>query len=349
LRLQVQALWALILLSIMAMRALLSGGGGELGSVVLTFIYGLGYFAISSLLERGKNKRMFVQNMMRRLIFAFAILSVVQMMASFTGLPIPNLIGSKGLWSYNSLAYEPSQLGRVVGISMLCYLMLDRLSGVPEHPGDTPQTRQKVWIAFVLSMLLSGSALATVAIGVAFVMSRALVWVFVIVASAILLWPMALFIDYEPLQRVVLLISNLGSFDLDLLYAADGSGAVRIAPVFIYLSEASAAEFGFWFGYGDGGLTRFFLGRLLGVGDTVTVGFLPGFMVIYGIFSSALFIWVFALRQANRTTLPLIGFWVIFMSSSAWNTQVFWYGLVIIQIAYLASREDAQDPMVVRA
>ena len=351
LTLQRQAFWALLLFSFMTLRALFLEGAGQLGSIALTFVYSLGYFAIASLLERVENKRAFLIGLMRWIICAFAILSVCQMVTSFVGLPIPNVMATKGLWSYNSLAYEPSQLGRVVGITMLCYLMLIKLPVLTEDPEklSKPEPKRKVLIAFIVTMLLSGSALASVAMVVVLIMSRSIVWGIAIMSVSVLLWPVALLLDYEPLQRVVLLASNLGSLDVQTLLEAEPSGAVRIIPAVIYLTEATPADVGFWFGYGDDGLIRFFFGRLPGLGDAVTVGFIPGFIVLYGMISMAIFIWVFGISQANSTTLPLIGFWLVFMATSAWNTQVFWYGLIVIHIAYAASRETDDDISLVRA
>ena len=342
LTLQRQAFWAIVVFSIMAMRTLFQGGVGDLGSVALTFVYSIGYFAIAGLLERVQDKRMFVQDMMRWIIYSFAILSVIQMVTSFAGLPIPNVMATKGLWSYNSLAYEPSQLGRVVGVTMLCYLMLARLPTASDYPGDAPQTLKKVLIAFLITMLLSGSSMAVVAIIIVFLLSRSILWVIALVTVVTLFWPMVMLIEYEPLKRASLLLYNLGSLDVSALVGADHSGAVRIIPAVIYINDLAPAELGFWIGYGNDGLTRFFLGRIPGLRENVTVSFLPGFMVIYGAISTALFIWVFVLRQMNRTTAPLIVFCMIFMASSAWNTQVFWYGLIVIQIAYAASRETAE-------
>jgi hypothetical protein len=333
-----QACWAFLLFSIMTMISLFHGGTGQLGSVALTFLYAVGYFAIASLLHRVEDKRAFLMKVMRGVIFAFAMLSVVQMVTSLAGLPVPNVLASKGLWSYNSLAFEPSQLGRLVGVSMLCYLMLSRLPGEPERP----RARQTLLIAFLTTMLLSGSALAAVAILIVYGLSRSLPWLVLIVMVSVLMWPTFFLIDYEPIQRFVLLTSSLGSLDLDQVLTAEHSGGIRLAPLLIYLRDGSMAEPGFWFGYGSEGLAQFFQGKIPGISDdSIGAGFLPGFAVVYGGLTFAFFVWVFALRQANRTTMPVIAFFAIFMTSSAWNTQVFWYGLVVIQIAWAASRDVA--------
>jgi hypothetical protein len=339
---QPQALWAFVPFTMMISSAVFNGGMADLMSVAATFIYALGYFAIGSLLENYKDKRTFVQTAMRRLIYAFAVVSLIQMITSLVGLPIPNLIASKGLWSYNSLANEPSQLGRAVGISYLCYLMLDRLPEFPGHVKQSRQARQKVMIAYLTTIILSGSSMSLLTIPLIYVLSKSLVWAFFLTAIIFLIWPLVLLTEYEPLQRVALLLSSLVSLDLDQVLKADHSGGVRIAPFLIYLRDARPADAGFWFGYGVIGVAEFFQYKISGVGDAIGAAFLPGFAVVYGVLPNALFIWVFALQRSNRTTAPLIAFWAILMSSSAWNTQTFWFGLVVIQIAYQASRPISQ-------
>ena len=338
LSLQRQAFWAFTLFSLMAISAFYQSGTGGLGSLALTLVYALGYFAIAGLLARVENKRTFVVSMMRGIIYAFAIVSVIQMITSLAGLPVPNLIASKGLWSHNSLAYEASQLGRVVGISMLCYLMLDRVTELSDQPVESLLVRSKVLVAFLITMLLSGSSLAFLAIVLVFGLSRSLVSIILIGAISLLIWPAVLMIDYEPLNRAINLLTSLGSLDLGQVLKAEHSGGVRIAPLLIYLKEASTAEPSFWFGYGSQGIAQFFQDKILGV-RSVGAPFMPGFAVIYGAVPTALLIWLFAIRKANRTTLPLVVFWAIFMWTSAWNTQVFWYGLIVIQLAGAASRE----------
>lgn len=345
LTLHLQAFLAIALFSIMTMLSLFQDGAGQLLSVGLSLLYAVGFFAIASLLDRIEDKRDFLMKVMRGIIYAFAMLSIVQMVTSLAGLPVPNQIGGSILWRHNSLAYEPSQLGRVVGISMLCYLMLSRLPGEPERA----KARQKLLVAFLTAMLLSGSSLAALAILLVYGLSRSLSWLLLIVMVFVLIWPTFLLIDFEPIQRFVLLISSLGSLDIDQVLEADHSGGVRVAPLLIYLRDVPMAEPGFWLGYGVEGIEHFFQGQIAGVSDDhVGAGFLPGFAVVYGVLAFASFVWIFALRQVNRTTLPLIAFWAIFMTSSAMNTQVFWYGLIVIQIAWAASRDVVRSAASVK-
>ena len=302
----------------------------------------LGFFAIAALLERVADKRRLIQAALRWVIYAYAIFSVIQLLFWLGGLPVPNLTSSKGMWSYSSLAFEPSHLGRIVGISMLGYLVLMRLPVANSAVAETGNPRQKVLIAFLVTILLSGSALAILASMAVYLLSRSIIWAFLLTFAYFLIWPTLLLIDYEPLRRGVLMISNLGSLDVNQILQVEHSGGVRIAPLLVYLRDSSMAEAEFWFGYGKSGLERYFLGQIPGLGDQVAAGFLPGFAVVYGVILMAAFVWLFAIRQFNRTTAPLIAFWLVFFSFSAWNTQVFWYGLIVIQIVWVVSRDKSR-------
>lgn len=81
-----------------------------------------------------------------------------------------------------------------------------------------------------------------------FIDAGSLAWVGLIIAVSLLMWPIALLVDFAPLQRAVLLLSNLGTLDLNQILQAEHSGGIRIAPLIIYIRDASTADLGFWFG-----------------------------------------------------------------------------------------------------
>ena len=194
-------------------------------------------------------------------------------------------------------------------------------------------------------MLLSASSLAAIAILAVYLLSRSLPWFVLIVMVSLLMWPLFFIIDFEVIERFVGLISNLISLDLGRALEEEHSGAIRIAPLLIYLRDMSITEMGFWLGYGSEGLLVFFQDKIPGVSSGVIFGgFLPVFAVKYGILTFSFFIWIFVLWHLNRATLPLIAFWLIFITNSAFNTQVFWFGLIVIQMVWSASREVFTEP-----
>lgn len=327
-----QMLFTLALLALMIASAIRVDPIAQLASVALTSVFAAGYFAIVGLLKRTSNRRERVAKILRNLIIGFAILSVVQMTTSLLGLPIPNKLATKGMWSYNSLSIEPSHLGRVVGITMLCYLLITKESRSGETIARLISNEKVLFLSFFTTMFLSGSALAVMAIPAVILLSRSLLWGGALVAFTVLAWPLAQTIDYEPLNRAVAISNKLDTLDVNELANADASGASRIIPTLIYFQRASPSEAGFWFGYGGTGPESFLAGRIPGFGDKIAAGLIPGFFIVYGVILSALFFWIFIFRYTSLSTVPIIIFWFVFISTSAYNTQVLWYGLAMIRI-----------------
>ena len=93
--------------------------------------------------------------------------------------------------------------------------------------------RLKVLIAFLVTMFLSGSALATLAIIAVYFLSRSITWS-IQSPSGPSNGAALMLIDYDPLQRGVVFFMSLGSMDFEQILEADHSSALRIAPL-IYL------------------------------------------------------------------------------------------------------------------
>ncbi|SMH40711.1 hypothetical protein [Mesorhizobium australicum] len=324
-------LWSLVVIGYMCLVALANSGLPGLGSVALTFAYLMGQFTVASIAKRSWFDARFAATLLGRIVIAYAIVSVLQMIASFTGLSVPNLIASKGLWSYNSLAYEPSHLGRAIGITMLAYLIVVRGESGGRLSFRSGSMNRKVLIAFFVTMLLSGSAVAAIAIPIALIFALRPRWSVPLMVITFLVWPSLTYIDYEPLQRAIRLISNLDTLDIERLAEADGSGAARLIPFLIYLDLADPWTWTFWFGYGAQGAASVFVDRVKGIADYEGgVSFLPGFLVTYGLVGSAFFLWVLLISAWNSTTFPIIVFWFVFFTSVPWNIQLFWYGLIVL-------------------
>lgn len=337
---------AFLLLVLMSVSALANEGTGTLLSVALTAVYICGYFSVSGILSQLRNKRALIAKVLKNIIFAFAVVSVIQMLASLSDLPVPNVIGSKGIWSYPSLASEPSHLGRIVGITMLSYLILSRF----DEPDNTARrffrNHLRVLIAFLTTMLLSGSALSLMAIVVVLIMWRSTFYAIVVLSLIVLATPFLLPLGGESLQRSFLFLSALPSLNIDLLVAADASAAVRVVPIILFAQDASISNFSFWFGGGAAELERLVSGRIPGVPDDLIMGgFVPGYLSYYGLVNTTLLFLIFVLYPINRHNAAIGIFWLIFFTTSAWNTQVFWYGLMMIQVVKIALKESDQRPV----
>lgn len=312
---------------------LLTGTMQDAQTLAYTGLFATGYLAVAGTLQSHHVTREGVEAFLATLIKLYAVVSVVQLVTSMSGLPVPNLLATKGLWSYNSLATEPSYVGRVISLTMLAYLIIGRVRGRPEGLTAMIRSRKWVFLAFVISCFLSGSALALAAAPIAIVLSLPKVWIIPIFVCLLLFWPTLFLIDAEPAQRLLTFLVALPSMDLSELVQADSSAATRVGALLIYRDLLDIRGLGFWFGEGLTSLTRYFEGKIPGV-EGVMVGFIPGYIVAFGMLGTVLFLWVFVIRFFNASTAPVIILLGIFYVTMGWNTQVFWYGLMILRVVY---------------
>lgn len=313
---------------------LLNGTTDDVVTLTYTGLFATGYLIVLSTLQSPFLTAKDIEVFLARLIKLYAIVAVAQLITSMTNLPVPNQLGTKGLWSYNSLATEPSYVGRVISLTLLAYLIIGRMSGRPRSLLAMIKSRKGVFLAFCVAVILSGSSLALLAAVVAVLLSVSTGWFLAISASLVLLWPALFSIDVESVQRLLAFLIALPSADLNELIEADTSGALRIASLLIYIDQLDINNVGFWFGQGISGLAFHFEGRIPGLDNGIMAGFIPGYIVAFGLFGTTLFLWVFVVRFLNESTVPLIILIGVFYSTMGWNTQVFWYGLMIVRVVY---------------
>jgi hypothetical protein len=73
----------------------------------------------------------------------------------------------------------------------------------------------------------------------------------------------------------------------------------------------------------------------VGVGeDAAMAGFIPGYIMITGIIGTVLFLRAYMFRFASLQTLPLILLWIPAVANSAWNSQIFWYSLLLLRAVH---------------
>ena len=312
---------------------LINGQRGELTTVIYTCLLATAYIAVSRGLQTGYVTRDALAKLLKKLILLYGMVSILQMAASLVGLPIPNLILSKGLWSYNSLAVEPSHAARVLSLSMLAYLLLARNKneiGFRELIG-----RDKLLVvAFLISTGLTGSAIGIIAALLALLLAMSRARILVAAGLLFLAWPALLSIDFPAIQRSSAFLAALPTMDIPALVEADQSGAMRVMPILLFLDKADPTALEFWFGGGLGAIASYVQGELVGAGELVAAGFIPGYIVAFGVIGTLLFLWAFLFRFVVEATLPIVLLWVILLATSAWNSQIFWYGLMLVRAVH---------------
>jgi hypothetical protein len=121
--------------------------------------------------------------------------------------------------------------------------------------------------------------------------------------------------------------------DVASLASADHSASLWVAPMLIYLAKLSTSDIRFWLGGGLAAIGPYVEGAVTGT-DVIGVGFWPGYVIAFGILGTALFLIAFVVRFTTTSTVPIVVLWLFLFTTSAWNVQFFWYGLMVIRLAY---------------
>jgi len=147
------------------------------------------------------------------------------------------------------------------------------------------------------------------------------------------------FVDFDVygISRIKNIITNFNLFDWTFIRDVDYSASFRVLPFYYYLKSIDFTSIHFYFGYGAG-VSETFLSKDLFPHATEIVsfqgGFLPGFLIDYGI---AGFL-IFALSFFKETKV-LFSFGLIVMlftmTNANLNTQLFW---VVFTFLYLEKR-----------
>jgi hypothetical protein len=311
------------------------GGATNVTSLGYTGMFALSYIAFAGTLESGFVDRERLIELLRLMVFAFGAISVAQMLCSLAGLPIPNGMLSKGAWSYNSLGVEPSHAARALSFTMLSYLILARRGGPALSLRDLWRREKWVLVAFTACQVLTGSSLAVALLPLTIVLALSVRWIAGCAVLLIMVWPFLQSVELESVHRLQSFLTALPTMDIMALVQADQSGAVRVMPMILFLQSASLNDPSVWFGGGYQIVNQYVQGRLVGVAeDAAMAGFIPGYIMITGIIGTALFFRAYLIRFANLQTLPLILLLGPAVGNSAWNSQIFWYSLLLLRAVH---------------
>jgi hypothetical protein len=306
-----------------------------ISTILHTIILASAYFVVFRGIQIGCVRSGHLIKLFAWIILLYSIMGILQLLALQIGLPIPNQIFTKGGWSFNLLAPEPSHAARVLSFITITYYVLIQKSEFSYKGLSLIYSPLFVLFAFSVGILLTGSALGFIAfvLVVGLTLKRSLSIIFIL--ALLLAWPVLYECDISSVQRSTDFVLALPTMDMMQIIQADHSGAIRVMPLFIFLEKASPANFGFWTGGGFGAIAYYVQGELIGVDpDAAMAGFIPGYLMTFGAGGTLIFLWVFLFRFLNKTTSTIAFMWVVFCSTGAWNFQVFWLGLMLIRCVF---------------
>lgn len=147
------------------------------------------------------------------------------------------------------------------------------------------------------------------------------------------------FVDFDVygISRIKNIITNFNLFDWTFIRDVDYSASFRVLPFYYYVKSIDFTSIHFYFGYGAGA-SETFLSKDLFPHATEIVsfqgGFLPGFLIDYGIAGFSIFLLSFF-----KETRVLFSFGLIVMlftmTNANLNTQLFW---VVFTFLYLETK-----------
>ena len=320
-------------LSIVFFPAFVHSGGTRWSTILYSLMFCGLFISYDGMLRQGKLRLVSFLNIMRYLIIAYAVVLLIQQLCVLLGLPIFNLSNydPSERWKLNSLSPEPSHSARIMGLLMFSYILGSRLLMRARKTFKVSE-RQYIllWLCFFWTMITMMSATALVMIIIVLVTNaqgngiRFYVVSFLIAVFAIFLIPGDL------VERVFAISSAALTLDYKAVLNADHSGAMRIAPILVLLSESELFSISGIFGNGVDSVSLFLSDYIWGVAEGTSGGGLLALWYEYGLIPFLFFV-LFTLHTTSALKSPadfLIWFSLIFVASV--NSQMVW--LAIIQL-----------------
>lgn len=280
-----------------------------------------------------------IMKLLKYLLFAYAIVLIMQQLCVLLGLPIFNVsnYSIKEPWKLNSLMSEPEHSGRMVGLLMYSYLTIKSIKLGNESFLESWKSEKLLWCAFIWCMLTSMSAGAYLFLFI--VLTKFITYKnflqFASCLSAVFL-AANFFIESLALERFVKFSSAALTFDIYKMCQADLSAALRIVPSILCIQQIDLSTVDGWFGHGVDYVSTFMSKYIRGVEIGYTGGGLFLTAVEYGfLVFVVLAIVTFKLCYDKNNKIPTILFWVFSVLFVGVNSQITW---ATITMLYMVKR-----------
>lgn len=303
-------------------------------TVLYTCMFFMYFMIVYRLLYFSKISIQSYARLLKFLILAYWIVLLIQQVCVLTGLPIFNVSNYNILepWKLNSLMSEPEHSGRMMGLLMFSFLIMQdsinckKLTFIESWKSD-----KLVWIAFLWSMLTMMSAGAYIFILLVilkFLNKSQLIPLICIITILIII---GISLEIKPFLRTYKLVASLFSFDIMEIYRTDQSGALRFIPSLICIDKIDLSTIDGWFGYGVDYVKGFIYNYLPGVnrgyvgGGSFQYALEYGFInfIIYSCFS-------FYLCFNKQHKIVTTAFWIFSVLLSGINLQITWATIILL-------------------
>ena len=277
-----------------------------------------------------------IMKLLKCLLFAYAIVLIIQQLCVLLGLPIFNVsnYNIKEPWKLNSLMSEPEHSGRMVGLLMYSYLTIKSITSGDESLVESWKSEKLLWGAFIWCMLTSLSAGAYLFLFIVltrFMTSKNFLQM-VFSLSAVFL-AANFIIESVALERFIKFSSAVLTFDIYKMCQADLSAALRIVPSILCIQQIDLSTVDGWFGHGIDYVSKFMSNYISGVEIGYTGGGLFLTAVEYGFLVFIILVVVtFKLCYDKNNKVPTMLFWVFSVLFVGVNSQITWATITMLYI-----------------
>lgn len=306
-------------------------------TVLYTCLFCSTFMALPSLLVRNNFTTEKYLKLLKRLIYAYAIVLLIQQFCVLTEVPIFNLgnYDPRMPWKLNSLTSEPSHSVRILAILMYCYITIKEVVSERKYSFKLDWGRDKwVWCAFLWAMVTSFSGTAFLFLAIVllkFLTFRTFLPLIGIVAAVV---GLTVIMEVTAVERTYKTFMATLTLDERTIMKADGSAASRIVPAIVLAKNVTIFDKDGLFGHGVGqtiddrvvDMSSVGYGRKGVAGTMLTLWYDYGFIVfiLFLIFTlNACIVW--------KDWLSFI-FWAMIVFQLTINMQIVWFCIIALYL-----------------
>lgn len=301
-------------------------------TVLFSVMFSISFIAYENALRASKMEVETFIKAIRFLLMAYVVVLVIQQVGVLTGLPILNESNYNMVsgWKLNALSAEASHTARNVSVLMFAYLALEDVRTGKKYAFMTQFRRDKyIWLGYAWIVLTTQSTTALIFVPlILFKVTDRRNAGFAVGALAVAIVAVTS-IASDEFDRMSDFVGAAFTFDYQLLMAADHSGSMRVAPLFLLMDKVDLFSFTGLFGHGVDTVSTFMSDYIYGVTEGTTGGGMLRVWYEYGFISFALFV-VFSM-QASRalSTVSHFVFWLLIVFLGGPNNQIVWLFLMV--------------------
>lgn len=279
---------------------------------------------------------------LKKIVYAYAIVLIIQQLSTFLGLPVFNKCWNfENPFKLNTLALEPSYIGPTITLLMYAFVESQKTIDHSWEIRNSLKQERWLWISYFYISLTCGSSL-TLLVTISFIFylidlrkNFGLVLVYSPVILFFVFYSFDSLISYDSFYRMVNIVPAILSGDVQNIIATDLSASARLAPPLMYLNWIDFGDVNFLFGRGIDYSKNTLIVLLLGTDEymeqgNATGGLFPAFFLDYGFITGLFFLWnlkKFAIKKF--ISYPFI-LWIIGFMPIGFNTAMQWMFFVIM-------------------